>query len=329
MATVSVLNQSMDFLQLENILLKQKVLQLTRLCEHHKSHYEQLKAKCEVEYNNAREIHSFQINGLMQQIHNQKQKLSATQHQLKQAQQLAERTAIEHKNKVRSLQQENQNMQKEIQGLRLLMETYDARKTEEINKLKNELIHERDKIRHLDKTLAAYEQYTSFRSPSVTALKITRSKSTSSSKTRIWSSPELSAFSIDIKYANRNHDISPVPRLSLSSRGYDHAHLMPSINTNRRYRKRKMRHSLQNKKRSMPSPIDISLAEAVEGAWLTDDSATDDIDADDTPISSGANTPSLAPITPYAEIKTFTILKNSVTQISDDSVHGMFAQKSM
>eukprot|EP01083_Nonionella_stella_P155862 504083_1 len=208
-------NMATEGLQVETNILKQKVLHLTGICEGNKSEHEQFKAKCEVEYNNEREIHSCQINELQQQIRNQKQKLETIQQQLEQSQQLAERTAIEHNNTVQSMQQTIQNMKKEIKDRRLFMQIYEAGKIDEIKRLKNELIHERDKNWHLGKTL---EQYTSFRSLSRTAFKIDDSKSTSSSKTRISSSTECS---VDIKYANRNHDTSPVPRLSSSSRGYD------------------------------------------------------------------------------------------------------------
>eukprot|EP01083_Nonionella_stella_P174681 606272_1 len=76
MAAVSVLNQSasIESLQLENNLLKQKVLHLTGLCEDNKSQHEQFKAKYKLEFRNARETYKLRINELQQQIDNQKQK---------------------------------------------------------------------------------------------------------------------------------------------------------------------------------------------------------------------------------------------------------------
>eukprot|EP01083_Nonionella_stella_P010657 30311_1 len=229
-----------SLLSIENSLLKQKVLHLDRLCKDHKSHYEQLKAKYEVECNNAEGTSTLRINGLMQQIYNQKQKLLTTKRQFKEDTEL---TAIEHQNEMQSLQQTIENMKKEIREMRLLLTQFNAHRVEELNKLQTELMQKSNQIVCLDRTLAAaYEQYTSInKSPSPPALQI---RVTSNSSNTIALSPNGSCSDLStmgIKFENRNHDRSPGP--SLSSDQYDHTHLIP---TNTHHRKTKSNNRIQN-----------------------------------------------------------------------------------
>eukprot|EP01083_Nonionella_stella_P023283 64393_1 len=170
---VSALNQFIQ-LQLENNILKQKVSQLSGLCEHHKSQYERVKAKYEVASHKAKEIYSLEISQLLQHIRNQKQELATATIRCKEAQQLAERTVIEHQQERQSLQRHVTRVNQEIHNLHQLILENDARKTEQINRLSKELRQKCDEVAFLDKTLTgSYEEYRPHRSPSLTAFRIT------------------------------------------------------------------------------------------------------------------------------------------------------------
>eukprot|EP01083_Nonionella_stella_P297342 1009805_1 len=218
----SLSSSSMTLLQRENKILKQKVLYLTGLCEHHKSEYEQLKAKNEVERNNARETYTLRIDELSQRIRNQKQQLDITQRHCKDVLQFTEHTAIEHRHEIESMQQ---TKRKEIQKVHVLLEQNEALKAEEINRLENELMHKSDEIAHLKHALTErcgpFDRSSSSLTFEISGNTIPRPKSTSS---------QLSTLSqLSVKYANRNRDMSPVP--SLSSDSYDHSHWSQTSNT--------------------------------------------------------------------------------------------------
>eukprot|EP01083_Nonionella_stella_P197321 725574_1 len=136
-------------IQIENIILKEKVAHLNRLLEQQKSEYERTRALFEVKYNQQQYEYTNIINELQQKIEIQQNKFNKMERKLRNINQTVVNDHIEYENELKLL---NAQMQFYITDSDKTRQS-NIVQTQEINRLKQQVTHKDLDITNLQKEL--------------------------------------------------------------------------------------------------------------------------------------------------------------------------------